>query len=210
MCETSRSASGWSSHPPSLADTARIAAPDIMRSATTPTQTVRRPGPRSLAARRKPGRFDGLQAEYARIPFANVGLVKLPNEVTDDQAILISDIFPTAYFGADIAGIKPGDTVAVWGCGPVGQFTILSALMMDAGRVIAIDHIPSRLEMAKQQGAEVINFEQEHPVETIQQLTGGIGVDRAIDAVGIDAQAPRIGPGRKGSEIGKRASRNAK
>jgi threonine dehydrogenase-like Zn-dependent dehydrogenase len=143
------------------------------------------------------GPFDGLQAEYARVPFANVGLVKLPDEVTDDQAILISDIFPTAYFGADIAGIKPGDTVAVWGCGPVGQFVIVSALMMDAGRVIAIDHIPSRLEMARQLGAEVVNFEQEHPVTTIQQLTGGIGVDRAIDAVGIDAQAPESGPAAK-------------
>ncbi|HEX4807989.1 MAG TPA: zinc-dependent alcohol dehydrogenase [Bryobacteraceae bacterium] len=140
------------------------------------------------------GGFDGLQAEYARVPFANVGLVKLPAEVSDEQAILISDIFPTAYFGADIAGIKPGDTVAVWGCGPVGQFAITSAMMMNAGRVLAIDHIPSRLEMAKAQGAEVINFDQEHPVEAIQQLTGGIGVDRAIDAVGVDAQAPESGP----------------
>ena len=143
------------------------------------------------------GPFDGLQAEYARIPFANVTLTKLPRDVSDDQAILLSDIFPTAYFGADIAGIKPGDTVAVWGCGPVGQFAITSALMMDAGRVIAIDHIPSRLEMARKQGAEVINFEEEHPVEAIQELTGGIGVDRAIDAVGVDAQRPHSGPAAK-------------
>ncbi len=143
------------------------------------------------------GPFDGLQAEYARIPFANVTLTKLPRDVSDDQAILLSDIFPTAYFGADIAGIKPGDTVAVWGCGPVGQFAITSALMMDAGRVIAIDHVPSRLEMARKQGAEVINFEEEHPVEAIQELTGGIGVDRAIDAVGVDAQRPHSGPAAK-------------
>ncbi|HEX4230451.1 MAG TPA: zinc-dependent alcohol dehydrogenase [Bryobacteraceae bacterium] len=143
------------------------------------------------------GPFDGLQAEYARVPFANVGLVKLPMEVSDDQAILISDIFPTAYFGADIAGITPGDTVAIWGCGPVGQFAIASALMMDAGRVLAVDHIPSRLELAKQQGAEVVNFDEENPVETIQRLTGGIGVDRAIDAVGVDAQAPQSGPAAK-------------
>ncbi len=143
------------------------------------------------------GPFDGVQAEYARIPFANVTLTKLPRDVSDDQAILLSDIFPTGYFGADIAGIKPGDTVAVWGCGPVGQFAITSALMMDAGRVIAIDHIPSRLEMARKQGAEVINFEEEHPVEAIQELTGGIGVDRAIDAVGVDAQRPHSGPAAK-------------
>ena len=143
------------------------------------------------------GPFDGLQAEYARVPFANVGLVKLPVEVTDDQAILLSDIFPTGYFGADIAEIKPGDTVAVFGCGPVGQFTIASAMLMDAGRVFAIDHVPSRLEMARRQGAETINFEEEHPVKVIQELTGGVGVDRAIDAVGVDAQRPHSGPASK-------------
>src|SRR4051812_16234507 len=121
------------------------------------------------------GPFQGLQAEYACVPFANVGLVKLPREVSDGQAILLSDIFPTAYFGADIAEIKPGDTVAVFGCGPVGQFTIASAFLMDAGRVFAVDHIPSRLNMARAQGAEVINFEEEHPVAVIQELTGGVG-----------------------------------
>lgn len=143
------------------------------------------------------GPFDGLQAEFARVPFANVGLVKLPVDVTDDQAILLSDIFPTGYFGADIAEIKPGDTVAVFGCGPVGQFTIASAMLMDAGRVFAIDHVPSRLDMARQQGAETINFEEEHPVKVIQELTGGVGVDRAIDAVGVDAQRPHSGPAAK-------------
>ncbi|HEY6989903.1 MAG TPA: zinc-dependent alcohol dehydrogenase [Bryobacteraceae bacterium] len=145
------------------------------------------------------GPFDGLQAEYARVPFANVGLVKLPAEVTDDQAILLSDIFPTGYFGADIAEIKPGDTVAVFGCGPVGQFTIASAMLMDAGRVFAIDHVPSRLDMARRQGAETINFEEEHPVKVIQELTGGVGVDRAIDAVGVDAERPHAGPASKES-----------
>lgn len=143
------------------------------------------------------GPFDGLQAEYARVPFANVGLTKLPPEVTDDQAILISDIFATGYFGADIANIKPGDTVAVFGCGPVGQFAIASALLMDAGRVFAIDHVPSRLEMARAQGAEVINFDVEHPVVMLQELTGGVGVDRAIDAVGVDAQRAHSGPAGK-------------
>jgi threonine dehydrogenase-like Zn-dependent dehydrogenase len=140
------------------------------------------------------GPFHGLQAEYARIPFANAGLVKLPKAVTDDEAILLSDIFPTGYFGAELAEIKPGDTVAVFGCGPVGQFAIASALLMDAGRIIAVDHIPSRLDMARAQGAEVINFETDDPVQVIQELTGGIGVDRAIDAVGIDAQRPHTGP----------------
>jgi threonine dehydrogenase-like Zn-dependent dehydrogenase len=140
------------------------------------------------------GPFHGLQAQFARIPFANVGPVKLPDEVSDDQAILLSDIFPTGYFGADIAGIGHGDTVAVFGCGPVGQFAIASAFLMGAGRVLAIDAEQSRLEMARTQGAEVINFNQEDPVETIQRLTGGIGVDRAIDAVGVDAEPATSGP----------------
>ncbi len=140
------------------------------------------------------GPFDGLQAEYARIPYANVGLVKLPKEVTDDQAILISDIFPTGYFGADIAEIVPGDTVAIFGCGPVGQFAIASAKLFGAGRIIAVDTIKSRLEMARDQGAEVIDFNAEDPIEVIRELTGGIGVDRAIDAVGVDANAPDSGP----------------
>ena len=140
------------------------------------------------------GPFHGLQAEYARVPFAHVGLVKLPRQVTDDQAILISDIFPTGYFGADIANIHDGATVAVFGCGPVGQFAIASAKLMGAGRVIAVDRIESRLEMAKEQGAEVVNFEKEDPVATIKEMTGAIGVDRAIDAVGIDAEHPFKGP----------------
>jgi threonine dehydrogenase-like Zn-dependent dehydrogenase len=140
------------------------------------------------------GPFHGLQAEKARIPFANVGLVKLPAEVTDDQALMLSDIFPTGYFGAEMAEIKPGDAVAVFGCGPVGQFAILSALLMGAGRVIAVDAVPSRLEMARDQGAEVINFDDEDPVRTILELTGGIGADRVIEAVGVDAERPRGGP----------------
>lgn len=140
------------------------------------------------------GPFNGLQAEYARIPYANVGLVKLPEGVDDDRAIMLSDIFPTAYFGADIAEITPGDTVAVFGCGPVGQFAITSAKLFGAGRIIAVDTIPSRLEMARMQGAEIIDFNAEDPVEIIQQLTGGIGVDRAIEAVGVDSTRPHSGP----------------
>ncbi|MGA7323203.1 MAG: alcohol dehydrogenase catalytic domain-containing protein [Rhodomicrobium sp.] len=120
------------------------------------------------------GGVDGLQAERARIPFANVGLIKLPPEVGDDEAILISDIFPTGYFGADIAEITPGDTVAVFGSGPVGQFVIASAKLMGAGRIFAIDRIEDRLAMARRQGAECINFEKEDPVAALKELTLGI------------------------------------
>jgi threonine dehydrogenase-like Zn-dependent dehydrogenase len=140
------------------------------------------------------GSFNGLQAEKARIPFASVNLVKLPDEITDDQAILLSDIFPTGYFGADLANIKPGHTVVVFGCGPVGQFAIASSMLMAAGRVLAVDAVPDRLEMAKRQGAEVINFDEEDPVQVIKELTGGIGCDCAIDAVGVDAVHPHHGP----------------
>ncbi len=140
------------------------------------------------------GPFDGMQAELVRVPFANVGLVKLPMDVADSQAILLSDIFPTGYFGAELAEIKPGDTVTVFGCGPVGQFAILSAQLLGAGRVIAVDQVPSRLEMAQQQGAEIIDFSREDPIEMIKALTGGIGTDRVIDAVGVDAEAPHHGP----------------
>jgi threonine dehydrogenase-like Zn-dependent dehydrogenase len=141
------------------------------------------------------GPFHGLQAEYARIPFAHVGMVRLPTEVRDDQAILISDVFPTGYFGAELAEITPGDTVAVFGCGPVGLFAIASAQLLGAGRVLAVDTVPSRLEMARDLGAEPLDFDAEHPVEAIHRLTGGIGVDRAIDAVGVDASMPEHGPG---------------
>jgi threonine dehydrogenase-like Zn-dependent dehydrogenase len=136
------------------------------------------------------GGFDGLQAERARIPFANVGLVKLPDHITDEQAILLSDVFPSGYFGAELAEIVPGDVVAVFGCGPVGQFAILSAHLMGAGRVLAIDNVPERLEIARRQSAEVINFDSVNPVHALLELTRGIGPDRVIDAVGVDAESP--------------------
>lgn len=141
------------------------------------------------------GPFNGMQAEFVRVPFANINLVKLPDEVTDDEAILLSDIFPTGYMAAELAEIHPGSTVAVFGCGPVGQFAIASAKLLSAGRIFAIDAIPSRLEMARSQGAEAINFEQEDPVQAIKGFTAGIGVDRVIDAVGVDANRPHSGPG---------------
>lgn len=134
------------------------------------------------------GGFAGLQAEYARIPYANVGLVKVPENVSDDQAILISDIFPTGYFGAHIAEIKDGDIVAVFGCGPVGLFAIIGAGLFGASRVIAVDRVESRLAAAAKLGAETVNFAREDPVEIIKQLTDGIGADRVIDAVGVDAE----------------------
>ncbi|MFN7147422.1 MAG: zinc-dependent alcohol dehydrogenase, partial [Myxococcota bacterium] len=143
------------------------------------------------------GPFHGLQAEKARIPFANVGLVKLPDEVTDDQAVLCSDIFPTGWFAADLCDLHPGATVAVLGCGPVGQFTIASLKLQGAGRIFAVDNVPARLDLARRQGAEVVNFDQEDPVEAIRRLTDGIGTDRVVDAVGVDACRARGGPGAK-------------
>ncbi len=140
------------------------------------------------------GPFRGLQAERARIPFANVGLARLPEEVSDSQAILLSDIFPTGFFGAKLADIRSGDIVAVFGCGPVGQFAIASSRLLGAGRILAVDTIPSRLEMARAQGAETIDFNREDPVKALRELTGGIGPDRAIDAVGVDAVPAQRGP----------------
>lgn len=140
------------------------------------------------------GPFNGLQAQRARVPFANTGLFKLPDAVSDDQAILISDIFPTGFFGADIAEIREGDTVAVFGCGPVGLFTIESAKLLNAGRILAVDQLDYRLDKARELGAEIINFSREDPVQVMLELTGGIGPDRVIDAVGVDAEPPAGGP----------------
>lgn len=140
------------------------------------------------------GPIDGLQAEFARVPLADANLVQLPPEVSDDQAILISDIFPTGYFGADIAEIKAGDSVAVFGCGPVGLFAIISARLLGAGRVFAVDHLPDRLEKAKELGAEPVNFDEVNPTAFLKEQTNGIGVLRAIDAVGVDAVMARGGP----------------
>jgi threonine dehydrogenase-like Zn-dependent dehydrogenase len=155
----------------------------------------RRAGTAFFGGPKSSGPFDGMQAEYVRVPFSNVGMVRLPDEVSDDQAILLSDIFPTGYFAAELAEIRPGDTVAIFGCGPVGQFAIASAFMLGAGRVLAVDTVQDRLEMARRQGAEAIDFNVDDPVEVIFSLTGGIGPDRAIDAVGVDAERPHHGPG---------------
>lgn len=143
------------------------------------------------------GAFQGLQAEKARIPFANVGLLKLPDEISDARAILLADVFPTGYFGAELSGARPGCTAAVFGCGPVGQFVIASLKLLGAGRIFAVDRVPARLELARAQGAEIIHFDQEDPVDAILRLTHKTGVNVAIDAVGVDAQHAHHGPAAK-------------
>ena len=134
------------------------------------------------------GGYAGGQAEYVRIPYADSGPIKVPDGLEDDKVLFLTDIFPTGYMAAENADIEPGDTVAVWGCGPVGQFAIRSAYMLGAARVIAIDRFPERLQMAKEQGkAEVINYEEVDAGEALKEMTGGRGPDRCIDAVGMEA-----------------------
>ena len=134
------------------------------------------------------GGFAGGQAEYARVPFADVGPIKVPEGLTDEQVLFLSDIFPTGYMGAEMAEIKPGHVVAVWGAGPVGQFAIKSAYMLGAERVIAIDRFPYRLQMARDKcGAETLNYEEVNVLEALKEMTGGRGPDGCIDAVGLEA-----------------------
>lgn len=139
------------------------------------------------------GGFAGGQAEYARVPFADVGPLKIPEGIPDEQVLFLSDIFPTGYMAAENCNIQPGDTVAVWGCGPVGQFAIKSAFMLGAERVIAIDRFDYRLRMAREKaGAETINYEEVEILEALQEMTGGRGPDACIDAVGLEAHAPGV------------------
>jgi threonine dehydrogenase-like Zn-dependent dehydrogenase len=133
------------------------------------------------------GGFAGGQAEYVRVPFADVGTVKIENGLTDEQVLFLSDIFPTGYMAAENCDIAPGDTVAIWGCGPVGQFAIRSAFLLGAERVIAIDRLPERLRMAQEGGAETINYEVEDVYDLLMQMTGGRGPDSCMDAVGLEA-----------------------
>ena len=138
------------------------------------------------------GGFAGGQAEYARVPFADVGTIKIPNGISDEQVLFLSDIFPTGYMAAENANIKPGDTVAVWGCGPVGQFSIRSAFLLGAERVIAIDRFPERLRMAREGRAETINYEEQSVYDSLMDMTGGRGPDGCIDAVGMEAHGPGL------------------
>jgi len=134
------------------------------------------------------GGYAGGQAQYARVPCADVGPLKIPEGLGDEKVVFLSDIFPTGYMGAENCNIQRGDTVAIWGCGPVGQFAIRSAVMLGAGRVIAIDRLPERLRMAEEGGAETINYEQvEDMVQTLKDMTGNRGPDSCMDAVGMEA-----------------------
>lgn len=133
------------------------------------------------------GGYSGGQAEYVRVPFSDVGPIVVPKHLDDDQVLFLSDILPTGWMAAENAEIQPDDTVAVWGCGPVGLFAIQSALVMGASKVIAIDHFPHRLELAKQLGAEIIDFRKTEVREALMDMSGGIGVDAVIDAVGLES-----------------------
>ena len=133
------------------------------------------------------GGYSGGQAEYVRVPFADVGAIVIPDGIEDDRVLFLSDILPTGWMAAENCLIEPGDTVAVWGCGPVGLFAVQSALLQGADRVIAIDHHPRRLELAKSLGAEVIDFEEVEVREALVEMTGGIGPDACIDAVGMES-----------------------
>jgi threonine dehydrogenase-like Zn-dependent dehydrogenase len=138
------------------------------------------------------GGFAGGQAQYARVPFADVGPLKVPDGIPDEQVLFLSDIFPTGYMGADMCGIQPGDVIAVWGAGPVGLFAMASAYLLGAERVIAIDRFPYRLAMARERVhvSETINYEEENVLERLKELTGGRGPDACIDAVGMEAHGP--------------------
>jgi threonine dehydrogenase-like Zn-dependent dehydrogenase len=140
------------------------------------------------------GGYAGGQAEYVRVPFADVGPIKIESDLRDEQVLFLSDIFPTGYMAAEHCNIQSGDTVAVFGCGPVGQFAIRSAFLLGAERVIAIDRFPERLLLAEAGGAEIVNYEDEPDVvEVLKQMTGGMGPDSCIDAVGLEAHGHTLG-----------------
>jgi threonine dehydrogenase-like Zn-dependent dehydrogenase len=138
------------------------------------------------------GGYAGGQAEYARVPFADVGPLKIPAGIPDEKVLFLSDIYPTGYMGADMCNIQPGDTIAVWGCGPVGQFAIKSAYLLGAERVIAIDRFPYRLRIAQERAGatETINYEDLDLYDALKDMTGGRGPDACIDAVGLEAHLP--------------------
>ena len=138
------------------------------------------------------GGFPGGQAEYVRVPFADVGPLKVPSGVPDDTVLFLSDILPTGYMGAELCNIQPGDVIAVWGCGPVGQFAVRSAFLLGAERVIAIDRFPYRLRLAEQSGAETIDYDAIDVHQALREMTGGRGPDACIDAVGMEAHGPGL------------------
>src|ERR1700710_2182619 len=132
------------------------------------------------------GGYAGGQAEYLRVPYADVGPIKVPDGLSDEQVLFLSDIFPTGYMAAEFCDIKPGDTIAIWGCGPVGQMAIRSAFLLGAGRVLAIDTVPERLALAQSAGAQTLDFREEDIYDRIQEMTAGRGADACIDAVGTE------------------------
>ena len=137
------------------------------------------------------GGFAGGQAEYARVPFADVGPIKIDGDLSDEQVLFLSDIFPTGYMAAEACDIKPGDTIAVWGCGPVGQFAMKSAFLLGAERVIGIDRFPERLRMAREKiGAQTLNYESVNVLEALREITGGRGPDACIDCAGMESHTP--------------------
>ena len=138
------------------------------------------------------GGYPGGQAEYARVPRADFGAFKIPGNLTDEQVLFLTDIFSTGFMVGENCGIEPGQTVAMWGCGPVGQFAIRSAFLLRAGRVIALDNVPERLEMARQGGAEILNDEDKQVQEKLLDMTDGRGLDHCIDAVGMEAHGATI------------------
>src|SRR5262245_48170084 len=138
------------------------------------------------------GGYAGGQAQYARVPFADVGPIKITNGLSDEQVLFLSDIFPTGYMAAENCDIQPGDVIAVWGCGPVGQMAIKSAFLLGAAKVVGIDDVPERLRMALRSGAEVINFDEEDVFDRLKTMTGGRGRDACIDAVGLEAHGPTL------------------
>ena len=134
------------------------------------------------------GGYPGGQAEYMRVPHADVGPIKVPSGLSDEQVLFLSDIFPTGYMAAEFCNIQPEDTIAVWGCGPVGQFAIRSAFLLGAARVIAVDTVPERMALAAAAGAVTIDFMEEDVYDRIQELTHGRGADACIDAVGTEPE----------------------
>ena len=132
------------------------------------------------------GGYPGGQAEYLRVPYADVGPIKVPDGLSDEQVLFLSDIFPTGYMAAEFCNIQPGDTIAIWGAGPVGQFAIRSAFLLGAERVIAIETVPERVALAEAAGAEIVDFMKEDVYDRIQDLTSGRGADACIDAVGTE------------------------
>jgi threonine dehydrogenase-like Zn-dependent dehydrogenase len=139
------------------------------------------------------GGYAGGQAEYVRVPFSDVGALKVPDNLDDEKVLFLSDIFPTGYMAAEACNIQPGDVIAVWGCGPVGQFAIKSAYLLGAEKVIAIDRFPYRLRIARERaGAETINYEETDVFEALKEMTGGRGPDSCIDAVGLEGHAPGL------------------